>query len=408
MDRIISYPGQVPAVEDFLQAQKFGVVSNGRAIEAVMGQTPIATGFAASIDGSANLTLGPGSLTMPATLDTLAFGVLGTDSTAITKQGVSNANTVTALASLTPATAGYAVNVLVSAAVADAAAGSLVLAYYNTNAPTTPYNGSAGSGTAQPTELLTTVAFGFTAGAAVAAGSQSTPSTPSGTVPLYVVTLTHGAAPSVAYHPAAPFLAFTLPQLTPGFAREQVFTSTGSFVVPRGSTSLRAYAWGAGGGGGASASAGCGAGGGGGGGYARGVFNVTPGQVITITVGAGGTAGSGSANGGGGGTTSAGPLLCAGGGGGIYSSAYATDGGGGGAASGGSLNLPGLNGGSGVLFSSAIASGGQGGAAFQSSPYGLNVNTPGTGGLMPGAGGNGGASGYAGGAGAPGLVIVEY
>ena len=410
MDRIIAYPGQVPAVEDFLQAQKFAVASAGRAIQAVMGTVPIATGFAASLDGSANLTLGPGSLSMPGVVDPLAYGVLGMDSTPITKQGINNANVVTALASHTPATAGYACNVLVSASAVDVTGGAIVLAYYNTNAPTTPYNGSAGSGTAQPTELLTSVAFSFTVGAAVAAGSQSTPSATTGYVPLYVVTLTQGAAPSVAYHPAAPFLAFTLPQLTPGYAREQVFTSSGSFTVPRGSTSVRVHMWGAGGGGGGSTIAGAGAGGGGGGGYARGVVSVAPGQVIAVTVGAGGAAGTGPASGGaGGGSAFGSAILCSGGAGGnLAASAGATGGGAGGGASGGSFNQPGIGGGAGVIFTSASASGGIGGAAFQSSPSGPNLNAAGPIGQMPGAGGNGGASGNAGGAGAAGLVIVEY
>jgi hypothetical protein len=300
--------------------------------------------------------------------------------------------------------------VLVSASVVDLSAGSVVLAYYNTNAPTTPYNGPAGSGTAQPTELLTSVGLSFTAGAAVAAGSQSTPSAATGYVPLYVVTLTQGAAPSVAYHPAAPFLAFTLPQLTPGFAREQVFAASGSFTVPRGSTSVRVYVWGGGGGGGGSTVAGAGAGGGGGGGYTRGVVTVTPGQVIAVSVGTGGSAGVGSANGGAGGVSAFGSLLlCSGGAGGSLAAvAGAATGGAGGAGSGGSFNQSGIGGGAGVIFTGTSASGGIGGASFQSSPSGLNVNAAGPVGQMPGAGGNGGASGYAGGAGAAGLVIVEY
>lgn len=412
MDRIIAYPGQVPAVEDFLQAQKFAVVSAGRAIEAVMGAATIAAGFAASIDGAANLTLGPGSLTMPAVLDTLAFGVLGTDGTAITKQGISNANVVTALGSHTPGTAGYSCNVLVSGAVQDVAAGATVLSYYNTNSPTTPFNGSAGSGTAQPTSLQTGVALSFAAGAAGPAGAQSTPAAAAGYVPLYIVTLAPGAAPTVAYHPAAPFLAFTLPQLTPGYARERVFTSSGSFTVPRGSSSVRVYMWGGGGGGGGSAVAGAGAGGGGGAGYARGVVSVTPGQVIAVAVGtggAGGAGGSGSTSGSPGTSSAFGSMTCSGGAGGsLAASAGATGGGAGGAGAGGSFAQSGIGGGAGVIFTSTSASGGIGGAAFQSSPSGLNVNAAGPAGQMPGAGGNGGASGTSGGAGAAGLVIVEY
>src|SRR6218665_1024053 len=82
----------------------------------------------------------------------------------------------------------------------------------------------------------------------------------------------------------------------------QAFTSSGSYVVPAGVTSLTIEVVGAGGNGG-----GNGGGGGGGGGYASGVYNVTPGASIPITVGTGGA-------GPGGGTTSAGMLLSAPGG----------------------------------------------------------------------------------------------
>lgn len=88
------------------------------------------------------------------------------------------------------------------------------------------------------------------------------------------------------------------------------FTTSGSFVVPTGITSIRVRVVGAGGGGGTSDASG-----GGGGGYAHGVFTVTPGTNYTVTVpGAtsvktnGGTASFGaliSATGGAGGTGTA-------------------------------------------------------------------------------------------------------
>ncbi|WP_298346672.1 choice-of-anchor D domain-containing protein [uncultured Algibacter sp.] len=109
------------------------------------------------------------------------------------------------------------------------------------------------------------------------------------------------------------------------FSQSQTFTSSGSFVVPAGVTSVNVSAWGAGGGGGDEASN-DGAGGGGGGGFRGGVIAVTPGDNITITIGNGGagatsngndganggntivahTIGTITANGGDGGTTSLG------------------------------------------------------------------------------------------------------
>jgi hypothetical protein len=71
------------------------------------------------------------------------------------------------------------------------------------------------------------------------------------------------------------------------------FTSTGTstWTVPDGVTRILAEAWGGGGGGSAFS-------GGGGGGYVAGTFSVTPGDVITLIIGAGGTAGTSTVNGG--------------------------------------------------------------------------------------------------------------
>jgi hypothetical protein len=103
----------------------------------------------------------------------------------------------------------------------------------------------------------------------------------------------------------------------------QAFTVSGSYVVPPGITSLTIEVVGAGGTGG-----GNGGGGGGGGGYAIGVYNVTPGASIPITIGTGGagavagTSSAGmflSATGGANGTSVPNPNLGGGGAGGVGS-----------------------------------------------------------------------------------------
>ncbi|MFA7243644.1 MAG: glycine-rich domain-containing protein [Sulfuricellaceae bacterium] len=72
------------------------------------------------------------------------------------------------------------------------------------------------------------------------------------------------------------------------------FTSSTTWVVPAGVTRIRASALGGGGGGtGGNSAATCSGGGGGGGLFLRGDLNVTPGEMLTITVGAGGAGGVG-------------------------------------------------------------------------------------------------------------------
>ena len=99
---------------------------------------------------------------------------------------------------------------------------------------------------------------------------------------------------------------------TPG---SQTFTSTGTFTVPNGVTKLFCKLWaGCGGGVGTGAGASSGGGSGGSGGFVCGwMMNVTPAQLITITVGAGGSSGSYAANGGTGGTTTVGSMSAYGG-----------------------------------------------------------------------------------------------
>ena len=94
----------------------------------------------------------------------------------------------------------------------------------------------------------------------------------------------------------------------------QVFTSSGTFTVPAGITKLTVDVWG-GGGGGANSFVGGTAAAGGYGGFGRvSLTGLTPGASITVTVGAGGNAGTSTGGGSTGGTSSFGSYLsCTGG-----------------------------------------------------------------------------------------------
>lgn len=169
------------------------------------------------------------------------------------------------------------------------------------------------------------------------------------------------------------------------------FTSSSTFNVPAGVTSLEIEVIGAGGAGG-----GNGGGGGGGGGYAKGTYAVTPGQILTVTVGA---AGGGPA----GGTSSVGTMISAtGGDNGTFVNNPSIGGGGiGGSGTGGTINRTGGTGGGGYW---TYFGGGGGGAAGSLSNGGNGGNTiawtgqcqtpggaAGTGGGAPGGDGGKGA-----------------
>lgn len=193
-------------------------------------------------------------------------------------------------------------------------------------------------------------------------------------------------------------------------AQGQVFTSSGTFTVPSGITTVKVTVCGGGGGGAQNSSS---AGSGGGGGVAiKYVTGLTPGGTVTVTVGSGST--------GTGGTSSFGAYCSATGGGGGTSGAP----GAGGTASGGDINLSG--GGGGTSASAAGSGGGAGGARGQDGYYlgsciyisgnsvgGLLGGTTGARGfaVSPTGYGNGGGALTSGGtqqAGTAGIVIVEW
>jgi len=123
-----------------------------------------------------------------------------------------------------------------------------------------------------------------------------------------VVQLTgsHGSTTSSATYTNNTYFAATTGIIN--VSNTESFTSSSTFTVPDGVTSIIVQAWGGGGGGGA-VNGGSGekaAGGGKGGSFVRTTaFTVIPGQMYTVTVGAAGAAGTtGSVNGGAGGTSS--------------------------------------------------------------------------------------------------------
>ncbi|CAH2606508.1 conserved protein of unknown function (plasmid) [Rhodovastum atsumiense] len=418
MDRTIVYPGAIPLDTHVLQSQRDAMVGLGALLQAAFGTSTLVDGLACTPTSPASLSVqvGPGSIIALDTVDDSAFGSLAADSSNLVKQGI-NLGT-TALGPLSaPTTAGQSRNYLVQATLGETDGTPVALPYYNAANPGVPYVGPNNSGAAQNTRRPQTVTLGLKAGAAATTGSQATPSADSGYVPLYIITIAYGqttiTAGNIVRHSQAPIIPAKLGAgMVPGFANMQVFTANAAWTVPAGVTRIRARAWGGGGGGGGATGSSSAGGGGGGGAYAEGTYTVTSGQALAITVGSGGTAAAG-ANGTNGGASSVGSLLTAGGAswGAVGASGLGTYGYGG-TATGGQINISGQTGQSGSLIGTAPA-GGTGGGAFGSgsAPFVTGTST-GSSGPFPGGGGGGGSSGsgaaVSGGAGAAGLVIIEY
>lgn len=200
-----------------------------------------------------------------------------------------------------------------------------------------------------------------------------------------------------------------------GFSRVSVFTANGTFTVPSNVTRLKAIVVGGGGSGSMTASAG-GYGGGGAGGCAiKYISGLTPGANVAIVIGAGGNSlptNAGAVNGYTGGTTIFGTYCTATGGTGgqgvsVYSHAA------GGVGANGDINFTGQAGFGSVYMYGVTNGGGDGGNSIfggggRGIPPGGAAGSYLIGGAAPGAGGGGGSTSYASGAGANGIVIIEY
>jgi hypothetical protein len=417
MDRNIVYPGSIPLDTDILSLNRNAMTAVGTLTAAVLGNTVVADGLACTPTAPASLTVtvAPGSITQLTALDPNAYGSLGTDTTdQLVKTGI---NLQAVSFTLTPPTiSGDSINYLIEATFSETDAVPVVLPYVNAANPSQPFSGPSNSGTAQNTQRIQRAQLQLKPGAAAAAGSQTTPAVDAGWVGLYVVTINYGQsaihAGSISTLPGAPFVNFKLPSLRPGFSTFQVFNNSGTFVVPNGVTTVRATA--IGGGGAAGYHATMPGGGGGAGGQAVGIVTtLTPGQSIPVTIGAGGAGSPTPATGNSGGTSSFGTYLSGTGGqggGGGTAVQFAMAGGMGGIGVGGQYNFGGSMGSDSIVVA---CRGGDGGGPGQgrgaSGPQnGFTATGYGAGGGGGGTTTSGSPVGSAGGAGAVGIVIVEY
>jgi hypothetical protein len=184
---------------------------------------------------------------------------------------------------------------------------------------------------------------------------------------------------------------------------QQLFTTSQSFVVPGGVTQLSAVVVG-GGGGGAGAAAQTRTepnNGGGGGALGWATFNVTPGETLTITVGAGGTGGGAGGDGGNGGpsaivrgTTDI--IRATGGSGGVYRENPSTAAAGGTFTAGTVITSGGGNGGASGAAAAGSGGSGGGGAGGYSAAGGAGGTSSGGNGVASTGGGGGGGGGRSG------------
>ena len=417
MDRNIVYPGSIPLDTDLLSTNRNAMVALGYLAQTVLGQNIIADGLACSPTSPASLgmTVGPGCLTQLTVVDTQSYGSLPADTAdLLVKMGINISSTSFTL--VPPTASGQSTNYLIEASFLESDVSPIVLPYYNAANPAQPYSGPANSGVAQSTARIQRVQLELKAGAPALTGLQQTPPVDAGWVGLYTISVSYGQAAilasNIAVSPSAPFLAWKLPQLRPGFASGVArFTNPGNYTVPSGVTQVEVELWG-GGSGSFASSSGIPSGGGAGGGYARiRITGLSAGLVIPIAVGSGGNGGTTV----GGGATAGGASSF-----GTYANATggslnnlasvtsplngATPGG---VGVGGDVNITGSSGQAGILNQGGLGGAAPMGGTQNSGTTGVIGNFPGGGAAGAGTGANS-ATSYNGASGAPGLVVVRW
>lgn len=375
MDLQAVYRDQIPYESDVLLMQLDAREGLGLFAKDIIGGSTAIAGLACVPTSPASLAVkvGPGRIyTLGSYLQADLGKLLGTggvsaDTAAdhqILLQGLHRDTETFAMAA--PVTVGQSINYLIEAQLVEADATPTVAQFYNTADPNTPISQSVSPG------RTTRCVLQVKTGASAATGTQVTPTVDAGWVPVWVVTVAYGATTiisgNIVQHGSAPLLSIGGSAVAPG---SQAFTSSGSFTVPAGVTNLKRVTL-VGGGGGAST----GLGGTGGSGAISLLLNyaVTPGQVITTTVGGAGASNAFATPGTAGGNTTFGPATAQGAPGASAGSGPP------GAASGGSLNA---NGNYGFDLTSNVVSAPGGASQFMG--YGQGADSSGagcTGGLI--------------------------
>ena len=410
MDRQIIYPGSIPLDTDLLKVQRNTLIGLSALTKTVLGSSPVVDGLACSPSGPGYaVAIGPGTLSTLQALDSMPFGSLPAEPAPMLKTGV-NLGSSTLQLGIT-ADQGAVICWLIQASLEESDDQPLALQYWNASEPTIPFSGPGNSGAAQNTRRATKIKFSSKASSPVPVGTFAPPAADPGWVGLFGVTTWVGK-PAITVEdiqtlPTAPILPFYLPDLTPGFSRQIIITSSTTWTVPARVARLRVRVVGGGGGGGGGSTT-FGGGGGGAGGYAEGIVSVVPGRVFPVIIGGGGPPSGPTVTGGNGGLTNFGDLVAAQGGLGGASANPDSHGGSGGVGSSGALLLLGGTGGDGPMIA-GVPAGNGGASAFGGGGRGSNGGGAPANGRAPGSGAGGGYGGGAfGGQGAPGIALIEF
>ncbi len=241
MDRQIVYPGSIPLDTDLLSLQRNAMVALGYLAQATLGSSTVVDGLACSPTAPASLTVsvGPGSITSLSVIDATPSARSRPTHRPARQDGHHIRRDD--LHAHRPRRI-RPVDQLPGAGKPGRdrrEPGRAALLQRRQPGPALQRRRRT-TACAQNTQRLQRVQFQLKPSPPANAGAQVTPPVDTGWVGLYVITVNYGqtqiTAASIAVYPGAPFIAFKLNTLTPGFSRLAAFPASGSFTVPNGST----------------------------------------------------------------------------------------------------------------------------------------------------------------------------
>lgn len=221
MRRVETYVGQQVYEWLFSAQAQNNMTAMAKVCAALFGTGGIVNGLACAPTSPATMTvqIGAGELYQMENLEATACGTLPADTAhTILKQGI-QLGTYTTTTFAAPGSSGQSINYLIEAQYQDSdisldpttGVAPVVLQFYNSSNPATPWSGPNNSGATSNTFRDGVIAYQIKPGVAATTGTQVTPSPDTGWLGLWVVTVPFGAssltAGNIAAYNGAPVLS---------------------------------------------------------------------------------------------------------------------------------------------------------------------------------------------------------
>lgn len=188
MDRVTTYPGQIPLVDDFIDQNVYNMVQFGYLMSSIYGICTSVNGLACIPTTPASLAVlvGPGSIVSLQPQEPTPYSVWGADVVHdLPKMGINENSTLLPISA--PITQGQQILYLIEVQFLEQDIQNTVLPYFNAANPSVPFTGPNNSGVSNSRQRTQIVSIQLKAGTAANIGLAQAPSIDAGWTGLYTV-----------------------------------------------------------------------------------------------------------------------------------------------------------------------------------------------------------------------------